>query len=303
MDKIPFYIISGFLGSGKTTLLKRIIDHYAGDRRTGIIQNEYAPVGIDSVELKETGKNFHLLEVNNGSVFCVCLLGDFVQSLSDFIDQNKPEILFMEASGLSDTTSVSEVLNSPLLERKIFLAGNWCVVDALNFGRSGAMQQRLTHQVRMADRVLINKTDLAGDAISTVKDAIRKINPFTGIHETVFCDSGWELIPGSLPKFYFDHAEPLDRPEVRSMVIKTTQKISESSLLKFLECWAGKAYRIKGYVNLTGGDTVAVQCVYDSIRIQKVEFIHGPTELIALTHQFSLREWNGSFREFCSLKQ
>ena len=106
MQKIPFHIISGFLGSGKTTLLKRIIEKYSDNAKIGIIQNEFAPANIDGVELKKSGDNFTLLEINNGSVFCVCLLGDFLRSLEKFINENTPDILVIECSGLSDTTSI-----------------------------------------------------------------------------------------------------------------------------------------------------------------------------------------------------
>ncbi len=61
MSKIPFHIISGFLGSGKTTFLKRIIDQYSSTQKIGIIQNEFAPANIDSIELKKDGHDFHLL--------------------------------------------------------------------------------------------------------------------------------------------------------------------------------------------------------------------------------------------------
>ena len=87
MKKIPFYLVTGFLGSGKTTLIKQFIERYADSKKIAIIQNEYAEVNIDSRELKLTGKSFELLEMNNGSVFCVCLLGSFIHSLADFIHQ------------------------------------------------------------------------------------------------------------------------------------------------------------------------------------------------------------------------
>ena len=74
VKKIPFHIISGFLGSGKTTFLKRVIAKYGGQVNVGIIQNEFAPSNIDGAELRKSGNDFHLLEINNGSVFCVCLL-------------------------------------------------------------------------------------------------------------------------------------------------------------------------------------------------------------------------------------
>ncbi|MCD6354609.1 MAG: hypothetical protein J7L95_03580 [Prolixibacteraceae bacterium] len=127
-----------------------------------------------------------MMEINNGSVFCVCLLGDFVRSLEKFIDEYKPDILIIEASGFADTTSITEIISAGSLAEKIFQAANWCIVDALNFSKAGIMQQRVVHQLRMADIAVINKTDLVEKAeIGSLRQEIKKINPFTDIIETV----------------------------------------------------------------------------------------------------------------------
>lgn len=297
MNKIPFHIISGFLGSGKTTFLKRIIDQYAADFKLGIIQNEFAPSNIDGAELKQSNENFDLLEINNGSVFCVCLLGDFVRSLEDFIDQHKPDILIIEASGLSDTTSVAEVVSAGKLSEKMYLASNWCIVDAPNFEKVGLMKQRVIHQIRMADVVLINKTDLSGDKNGQIKQEITQLNPFAQIHSTTFCQVEFEPDKNAIPKFYPDLPEPMDRPDVNSMVIKTGRKISEKGLHEFLAKWAPLSFRIKGFVNTKEGNAMAVQCTFDTIEKIVAEKYTGSTELVALSTKFNLREWNISFKE------
>jgi G3E family GTPase len=300
MQKIPFHIISGFLGSGKTTFLKRIIEKYAGNVKIGIIQNEFAPSNIDGAELKKSGQDFDLLEINNGSVFCVCLLGNFIHSMEKFINQYHPEIIIIEASGLSDTTSISEVVSASTLAEKIYLASNWCIVDAQNFTKVGLMKQRVLHQLRMADVVVINKTDLFESGIETIRKEIKQINPFAEIKESVFCDINFELGTTATDKFYFGDVKPMPRPEVNSMVIKTTRQISQNSLQLFLKEWAPKAYRIKGFVKLKEGKTVAVQCTFDTIEILEVENVFHPTEMVALTDQFTLREWNKSFKEMAN---
>lgn len=297
MQKIPFHIISGFLGSGKTTFLKRIIEKYAGEYKIGIIQNEFAPANIDGAELKTSGKDFQLLEINNGSVFCVCLLGNFVRSLEKFIDEHQPEILIIEASGLSDTTSISEVISSGSVAEKIYLASNWCIVDAVNFNKSGLMKQRVIHQLRMADFVVINKTDLLESNVENLHVEIKKSNPFAKILESAFCNFDFELGKTAINKFYFGEMKSLPRPEINSMVIKTTRKVSAQSLDGFLKEWAPKAYRIKGFVNLKEGKTIAVQCTFDTIEIQESEIAFHPTELVALTENFGLHDWNKAFRE------
>ena len=297
LAKIPFHIISGFLGSGKTTFLKRIIKKYASEYKIGIVQNEFAPVNVDSIELKNMGHDFHLLEVNNGSVFCVCLLGNFTHSLEEFIDLHNPDLLIIEASGLSDTTSISEIISAGSLSAKIFLASNWCIVDAVNFQKSGLMKQRIVHQLRMSDIVVINKTDLVHSNLDNIHSEIKKINPFAEIRETKYCDLDFELGLKPVNKFYFSPWKSLSRPDINSMVIKSGKKILLKSLEIFLKEWSSKAYRIKGYVNLKEGITVAVQCIFDTTEIKTMEKMLLPTELIALSDQFTLHEWNLSFRK------
>jgi len=300
MQKIPFHIISGFLGSGKTTFLKRIIEKYAGDVKLGIIQNEFAPSNIDGTELKKTNENFDLLEINNGSVFCVCLLGDFVRSLEKFIDQYQPELLIIEASGLSDTTSIAEVISAGSLSEKIFLASNWCIVDAVNFKKVGLMKQRVTHQLQMADIVLINKSDLLETQTNRedIEAEIKTINPFAQIHFTTYCDVNFKADSKTLQKFYFGETKTLARPDVNSMVIKSGRKLSEENFHEFLRQWAPKAYRIKGFINLKNGKTLAVQSVFEKVEFIEVSNRYEPTELVAITDRFSLHEWNKSFRSY-----
>jgi G3E family GTPase len=297
MQKIPFHIISGFLGSGKTTFLKRIIEQYSAEKKIGIIQNEFAPSNIDGPELKNLGKDFNLLEINNGSVFCVCLLGDFVRSLEKFITDYQPDILIIEASGLSDTTSITEIVSAGSLAGKIFLASNWCVVDAQNFAKVGAMKQRVSHQLRMADVVVVNKIDLATGGTDIIQQEIKKINPFAGIKQSSYCEIDFELGNSAINKFYMGNVKTMPRPDVNSMVIKSARAVSKQSIQQFLAEWAPKAYRIKGFVKLAENKSVAVQCTFGSVHIAEVEDSFHPTELVALSDQFSLREWNRAFKE------
>lgn len=299
MQKIPFHIVSGFLGSGKTTFLKRIIDNYSEKIKLGIIQNEFAPSNIDGTELRQSGKDFNLLEINNGSVFCVCLLGDFVRSLEQFIDENQPDVLIIEASGLSDTTSIAEVISAGSLSEKIYLASNWCIVDAANFEKTGLMKQRVIHQLRMADVVLINKTDLVNaENEAKIEKEIKSINPFAEIRFTRYCDVDFDVRANSLDKIYRNERKTLVRPNINSMVIKSGRKLTEEKLQGFLTEWAPKAYRIKGFVNLKNGETVAVQCTFGHTEVLETNEKFGITELIALTDEFTLRDWNKSFRNY-----
>ena len=122
MSRIPFILLTGFLGSGKTTFLKRLLARYSSDGKIGIIQNEFAPGSVDGTELMQSGMPFEILEVNNGSVLCVCLLGSFVKSLRIFVEECRPDALILEASGLSDPISIGEMLQAPDLSGRLFLS-------------------------------------------------------------------------------------------------------------------------------------------------------------------------------------
>jgi len=157
---IPFYLVTGFLGSGKTTFLKEVLALYSGNSRIAIIQNEFAPAGVDGKELKLTGHGFHLEEVNNGSVFCVCLMATFVKSIQKIIENYRPDMIFLEASGLSDPINIIELLAREGLNERVSLAHVFCVVDALNFDNGIKTLPRSRHQIMIADTVIVNKSDI-----------------------------------------------------------------------------------------------------------------------------------------------
>lgn len=295
--KIPLHIISGFLGSGKTTFLKKILEKSSRQIKTGIIQNEFAPVNIDGYELKNSGYSFDLLEINNGSVFCVCLLGDFIRSLTAFIEDKQPDILFIEASGLSDITSVSELFAKPPLSERIYFASDWCIVDALNFMKVQTFNQRVKHQIMMADVVILNKTDLVKNAASELKTTIRTINPYAEIKEAVFCNIDFVPGEGPISKIYFEKTKSLSRPEINSLVIRSNKKISKQSLWLFLHKWTPLAIRIKGFIRLSDGEVMAIHCVFGNIESRTIENHFYPTEIIALTEKFEQTEWENSFRQ------
>jgi hypothetical protein len=122
------------------------------------------------------------------------------------------------------------------------------------------------------------------------------VNPFAVVKKSVFCDIDFELGNLSVNKFYFGEMKTMARPDVNSMVIKTTRKIAEKSLRLFLLEWAPKAYRIKGFVNVKEGKTMAVQCTLENVEIIELDTNYHPTELIALADQFTQREWYDAFK-------
>ncbi len=288
MKKVPFILVTGFLGSGKTTFLKRLIDQFGQKQKIGIIQNEFAPGSIDGTELKNTGKPFEILEVNNGSVFCVCLLGSFVKSLDSFLQEHEPDIVILEASGLSDPISIGEMLQGPDLSNKLYLSRIWCFVDASNFEKLGKGFPRIQHQVRVADSVVINKTDLESRNTDKIREWIKYLNPFASIETAAYSNvpvnmdfqSGRESPAVSKENVLSFSMPGGGRPDFDAFVIKSTRPISNARLEEFLSEVSPETSRIKGFVRLDGEKVLAVQSCFGDTKLVPVEGYTGPTELI-----------------------
>lgn len=300
MSTIPLQLVTGFLGSGKTTFLKNYLEKFAGSRRIAVIENEFSALNIDARELKRLNDSFEILEINNGSVFCVCLLGSFAESLSVFIDQLRPDELIMEASGMSDPMSVGQIFQSPGLKEKVYLDRVWCLVDAVNFCRMTRLNTRLNHQVQIADTVIINKTDLVTQSDESIDQLVKKLNPFAAILTASFAKIDFEWVKPAV-KFYpaIENAENF-RPNLQSQVIKSNRLISGNNLEKFMKRVAPDCIRGKGYINLDSGEKIFMQLSFDRISFQKAESFSAPTEFVLIGNFPETPSIQKIFDSFCT---
>ncbi|MDP3434670.1 MAG: GTP-binding protein [Bacteroidota bacterium] len=282
MTSIPMQLVTGFLGSGKTTFLKNYLEEFSGNRKIGMIQNEFSEVNVDSHELRQGNADFQILEVNNGSVFCVCLLGSFIGSLAAFIDQYQPDELILEASGMSDPLSIGQILQSPLLKNKVYLDHVWCLVDALNFEKISSLQTQVNHQIRIADTIIINKTDLAINKNDAVIHRIKYLNPFATVITTTFARIDFTGRKSVMKVFPSGEKAENSRPDLQSVVIKSNRTISPEKLDEFLKLVHSGCIRSKGYINLTSGAKVFLQGSFDRFTLQEVETFAAPTEFIVI---------------------
>lgn len=296
---IPLHLINGFLGSGKTTFLLHYLDTFARGRKIGVIQNEFSPAGIDGELITQQGKAYQLLEVNNGSVFCVCLLGGFINSLSSFIDDYAPDEIIMEASGMSDPVSIGQIFQSPKLKNKVFLGYSWTIVDAQNFHKVTAIRSRLEHQIRIADTVVVNKSDLAGGNTELVINAVKKVNPFAIVEPTSFARIRFDVQKNTFRFFPAEESAESCRPDLRSVVIKTNRIISVEKLKEFIESVKIDFIRCKGFVNTAKNEKVVVQGIYDDYTIKEVEWFFGLTELVGIGRFTENQNYTTVFEKYC----
>ena len=121
---IPLVLITGFLGSGKTTWLKQIArDHQ--DRCFVYLVNDFAAVDVDSELVKQAGD--HVLSVAGGSIFCKCLVTEFISVLKTIAAGRAgmdalPEAVVIEASGMADPRVIHTMLKETGLDQHFKVA-------------------------------------------------------------------------------------------------------------------------------------------------------------------------------------
>ena len=295
---VPLHIVTGFLGSGKTSFLKHYLNQFGSEKKLAIIQNEFSPVNIDGRELHHSG-DYKILEINNGSVFCVCLLGAFIGSLIKFVDEVKPDEIIMEASGMSDPLGIGQVFQSEQLRGKVYLGHVWTMIDASNYFRAEPLRNRINHQLRVADTILVNKIDLAGDASVKAINDVKKMNPFAHVLESSYSKVDLTVMKKSFGIFPSEeHAEDY-RPAIESFVIKSNREISLNQLKKFVHKLSPKLIRSKGFVKIKDSKPVFVQGVYDDFTFSETLDYSGSTELVMIGHLTSNENLQIRFDKFC----
>lgn len=256
---IKLYLITGFLGAGKTTFLKNFIKMFS-DHRLQIIVNEFGKEGVDGQLLKDVGASLN--EINNGSIFCSCRLDRFEEVLVKAIE-DKPGMIVIEASGLSDPTNIKKILGQKDKFSDIEYMGSICLVDARQFPKVYQTATVVKKQIAVSDIILLNKTDLADrDRIREIYEIIGNHRPDIPIFETEY---------GEIKKEWMDQIRTIsgasEKAEMqqrditlRSYVIEINPLFTLYNFQKFIEMFIEDTYRIKGFVNLEGR-TYLVDCV------------------------------------------
>ena len=301
---IPLVLVTGFLGSGKTTLVKYLLGNVDPDLRVGIVQNEYASANIDTSELHSVDRKFDVLEVNQGSVFCVCILGSFIDSLAEFTDHYSPDLIIIEASGLSDPIAIAEILQHGKLVDRVYLSAVWCIVDGQNYHKVSKMNTRVERQVMIADRILLNKSDLMEDHRDALLQALKTLNPEAEIIITTYCQVPLQVLlePVNEPLALLKDTqhrkyEPRGRAEISTVVLRTSRCIEPTGLDAFIREVEGKLIRLKGFVLLAGQKVVSIQSEFGRTRMIEVDYYHGNTELVGLGWDISPADFGRRFHD------
>jgi G3E family GTPase len=261
---IPVSVLTGFLGSGKTTVLARLLRRPEFSR-TAVIINEFGELGLDHDLVEASDESFVQLQTG---CLCCAVRGDLVRTLEDLLRRRDEgtvppfERVLIETSGLADPAPILQSLMlDAAIAGRLSLHGVVTTVDAVNGVETLRRQPESVKQVAVADRLLLTKTDLAGDP-GNVRQRIAAINPAAPIIAATLgdVDPAQLFDAGNHVGAHRDHERDHHHAEshasnIAFFAIVREEPIAAIALTLFLEALAehcgSDLLRLKGIIQVT----------------------------------------------------
>ena len=259
MTPIAVTLLTGFLGAGKTTLLRHILNEQHGFK-IAVIENEFGEVSVDDQLIGDRATQIKTL--TNGCICCTrsSELEDALLDLLDSRDRGDIEFdrLVIECTGMADPGPIIQTFFShEILCQRYLLDGVIALVDAVHANEQMNQFTIAQSQIGYADRILLTKTDVAGDS-ETLRERLSRINArapiYTVTHGDIdlaqlFNTNGFMLEENvtSKPRFHFMADKQND---VSSIVVELDYPVDISEVSRVMEnlllSFADKLLRYKG---------------------------------------------------------
>lgn len=188
--KIPATVITGFLGAGKTSLIRHLLAN-ANGARLALIINEFGDLGIDREIVAGCGlpacRDEDLVELANGCICCQ-VADDFLPTMKKLLERDDPpDHIVIETSGLALPKPLVQAFCWPEVRARATVDGVIALVDAAAAaegrfpalhdpaaGHESPLDEVFEDQVRCADLVVLNKTDLVdAEALARARARVR----------------------------------------------------------------------------------------------------------------------------------
>jgi G3E family GTPase len=265
---IPVSILTGFLGAGKTTLLNYILKQQHG-YKFAVIVNEVGKIGVDG-QLVERQQE-EIVEMSNGCLCCT-VRKDLVRGVQNLLKKGGFDYLLIETTGIAEPGPIAQTfLNIPQLQQLVRMDSIITVVDAEQILKQLQETDTAKEQITMADFLLLNKTDLVGEAgLVEIEGRLRELNE----HATIFRTNHSQVNLKELldmhafdldqklavdPKF-LDELSQRHHHEINSVSLEFEKPFNVDALELFVQeiSEKEKIYRSKGFLWIEGNPRRAI---------------------------------------------
>ena len=281
MKRIPLVVLGGFLGSGKTTLLNYLLQNAEG-RRIAVLVNDFGPINVDAGLIEN--HDGQTLSLTNGCICCSIGSGLDAALIRVLEHQPAPELILIEASGVSDPAKIAQVgMSDPMLQLELVLV----MVDA----EQAAVQlddrllgDTLARQIESAGLLVLNKTDLVSanqlDALKTVLterfgpvpmiESVEGRVPLVALLGSATSAGNAPLRAGQPAGNHADHhhSEALDHP-FESGRWSAPGVLDADALIRALKELPRSIVRVKGWVTTDRHGPAVVQVAGGRVRIDR----------------------------------
>lgn len=278
MKRIPVVILSGFLGSGKTTfLLKLLTEVNKRGMNYSVLINERGKVDIDGLLVSQEFDEKKIESLLDGCI-CCSKKSEISQSIDSLL-QKKPDIIFIELTGVANAEEVAFALNEKEIIAKVKLNSIITVVDAefILSTHSEEYEGIISQQLECATHIVVNKMDLVRPSQKQeIQILMNELNTNANIEYAIQGELDFEILLSTIAdssinserKFATKRAyQETEFSSMTTMGLQITRPIVQTRVEEFFSRHSESIVRAKGFVSLIEeGEEVPYLLQYSGVK-------------------------------------
>ena len=262
-DRPQLIVLTGFLGSGKTSFLQHFIQYQVQlNRFVAVIQNEIGETGLDGKLLDHDSM---VTEIDEGCVCCT-LVGNLKKTIQQILPSFQPDYIVLETTGLANPYNLLDEISE--LNELVRFDSITTMVDGSNIERTLNAYDVVREQIKAADIILLNKTDLLMESTTKkIGNQLKEINPAAPIFTSVRGDVNPNLLYGVDPlddptaeyrkefqeEKIHDH-QSHEHDGLSSYKISFTRPLEKEGFIGAIQTLPHTVFRVKGVVEFMDAD-------------------------------------------------
>jgi G3E family GTPase len=216
--------------------------------------NELGKVSIDSDSVPDS---LPLAELFDGCICCT-IQEKLESTMQGLLIDKELDAIYIETTGAAHPIEVLDTVLSPIFANELSDARIVTLLDVLRWNTRDTLsiqvKQLIREQVKHADLLLLNKTDLVSESVvSSILFELQSINPYAKTILTSFAqipENSWREVK-QVEKASHTKAHATENLHIKSFVFQFSSSINLDQFEDWLRKLPDNVYRIKGYLSFT----------------------------------------------------